>query len=168
LQIKVGKLNSIKTQFPLAFYNLAVCNDRNYTREAENLGEILSGGYVYSTKYDVKMKTDEYCKLMCKRNINDYEKNLFGWVIEREYNVDFYLDSLPAGLNYTYKNGVQSDRVIYDHGIPIGEHFGNNKFIVYNHYTFLIFVNNDIKSENKFSIVEFNIIPWRYNRLLIY
>jgi transmembrane 9 superfamily member 2/4 len=140
-----------------------VCNERNFTRYAENLGEILSGGYIYSTKYDIKMKSDEYCKLLCKRTYkNDYEKTLFGWVTEREYTAEFYLDSLPAGLNYTYKNGVQSDRVIYDHGIPIGEYFGNeNNFIIYNHYTFLIFVNQDTKDNNSYSIVEFNIIPWR-------
>jgi len=109
------------------------------------------------------MKKDEYCKLLCKRTFkNEYERNLFGWVIEREYTSTFYLDSLPSGLNYTYKNGVPSDRVIYDHGIPIGEYYGiDGNYVVYNHYTFLIFVNKDEKNEKPYSIVEFNIIPWR-------
>lgn len=110
------------------------------------------------------MKKDEYCKLLCKRSFqNDSEMNLFGWIIERDYTAGFFLDSLPAGLNYTYKSGVPSDRVIYDHGIPIGEHYtSDNNYIIYNHYTFLVFVNKDPKSEKPFSIVEFNIIPWRY------
>ncbi len=83
-------------------------------------------------------------------------------MIEREYTSSWYLDSLPAGLNYTYKNGHPSDRVIHDNGIPLGENTGlEEKFPIYNHFTFQIFVNVDKKSKNSYSIVEFNMIPWR-------
>ena len=159
----MGKINSIKTQFPFSFYDLPVCHQNDHTQSAENLGEILTGDYTFSTHYEVLMFQDEYCKVLCTRNItNEYEENIFTWMITREYTSSWYLDNLPAGLNYTYKNGIASDRVIHDHGIPIGESLGvETKYSIYNHLTFEIFVNKDAKSDKPYSIVEFNIIPWR-------
>jgi hypothetical protein len=115
------------------------------------------------------MKKDEYCKVLCKRKIeSNYEEKIYEWMIEREYTSSWFLDSLPAGLNYTYKNGIHSDRVLHDFGIPIGEQFGiDTQAYIYNHLTFEIFVNNDSKSTNPFTIVEFNIIPWRYYLLIL-
>ena len=109
------------------------------------------------------MYKDDYCKVLCRRKIeNDYEENIFDWMIEREYTSFWYLDSLPAGLNYTYKNGIHSDRVIHDFGIPIGETVGIGiKPHIYNHLTFQIFINYDKKAKKPYSIVEFNVIPWR-------
>ncbi len=111
------------------------------------------------------MMKDEYCKVLCNRKIETaYEENIYKWMIEREYTSNWYLDSLPAGLNYTYKSGNPSDRVIHDNGIPLGENTGLiEKFPIYNHYTFQIFVNFDKKANlnTTYSIVEFNIIPWR-------
>jgi hypothetical protein len=109
------------------------------------------------------MLKDEYCKVYCSKKVyTAYEENVFSWMIQREYMYSWYLDNLPAGLNYTYKNGISSSSVIHDHGIPIGENIAEeNKFSVYNHFTFEIFVNKETQSEFPYSIVEFNIIPWR-------
>jgi hypothetical protein len=115
------------------------------------------------------MKKDEYCKVLCKKKIeSNYEEKIYEWMIEREYTSSWFLDSLPAGLNYTYKNGIHSDRVLHDFGIPVGEQYGiDTKPFIYNHLTFEIFVNSDNKSKKPFSIVEFNIIPWRYCQLIL-
>ncbi len=109
------------------------------------------------------MAKDEYCKTLCIRKImTDYEENIFQWMIEREYTSSWYLDSLPAGLNYTYKSGSASDRVIHDFGVPIGESQGfDTKPTIFNHFTFQIFINVNPSTEKPYSIVEFNIIPWR-------
>jgi transmembrane 9 superfamily protein 2/4 len=159
----VGRLNSIKTLFPFGYYSIPVCHQNNFTRAAENLGEILSGDYSYSTHYEAFMGKDEYCKILCSRKIESlYEENIFTWMIEREYTSTWYLDTLTAGLNYTYKSGNPSDRVIHDFGIPLGENQGfDMKPSIFNHFTFQIFINIDPKLEKPYSIVEFNIIPWR-------
>jgi transmembrane 9 superfamily protein 2/4 len=158
-------VNSVKTQFPFSYYYLPVCGQNSYSTEAENLGEILTGDYTYSTQYEIKMKNNEFCKLLCVRKINtEYEENLFSWLIERDYVSHWFLDNLPAGLNYTYRSGTHSDRVIYDHGIPIGINHGiDSQNIIYNHFTFIIFVNADRKSQKPYSIVEFTMIPWSIN-----
>lgn len=159
-------MNSIQTQFPFGYYYLPVCFQKNHTRQAENLGEILTGDYTYSTHYEAFMGKDEYCKTLCTRKIkNAFEENIFQWMIERNYTTSWYLDSLPAGLNYTYINqGVFSERVIHDAGIPIGEiRVQDSKPIIYNHLTFQIFVNKNQKADNPYTIVEFNIIPWSLN-----
>ncbi len=109
------------------------------------------------------MGVDEYCKVLCTQQIKTlYQENIFKWMMEREYVSNWYLDSLPAGLNYTYKSGSPSDRVIHDAGIPLGEEIGlDYTYSIYNHFTLQIFVNNDTKQIKPYSIVEFNIIPWR-------
>lgn len=140
-----------------------MCFQNNPIKAAENLGEILTGDYSFSTHYEISMMKSEFCKVLCRRKIvNEYEEKIFNWMIEREYTSSWYLDSLPAGLNYTYKNGIHSDRVLHDFGIPIGEQYGlDTKVFIYNHLTFEIFVNHDKKANKPYSIVEFNIIPWR-------
>eukprot|EP01043_Picozoa_sp_COSAG02_P070656 COSAG02_NODE_12603_length_1520_cov_2.269529_3_plen_50_part_00 len=39
---------------------------------AENLGEILRGDRIESSLYELQMKHDEYCKVLC--NAQDYTK----------------------------------------------------------------------------------------------
>ena len=67
---------------------------------------------------------------------------------------------MPAGRNLTMY-GEKSEIVLHESGIPIGYHHPqDNTNLIYNHYTFNIYVNKDEK-KNTYSIVEFSIVPFR-------
>jgi transmembrane 9 superfamily protein 2/4 len=83
------------------------------------------------------------------------EVSLFKWMIDRDYRINFYLDKLPAGLNFTITHDVH-----YYSGIPIGYKEynidGTFTYILYNHYTFNVHVN---RNNNKYTVVGFHILP---------
>lgn len=165
MNIKVGKLDSIRTQFPFSYFYLPVCKKGNTTsQESQSLGEILTGEVTFITDYEANLFKNEYCKVLCKKKFNDYDMDIVKWMIEHEYVSNWFLDDLPAGRNLTMY-GETTDSVMHDSGIPIGSKQivnGEEKFKIYNHLTFNVFVNKDENSKRN-SIVEFSIVPFRYN-----
>ncbi len=53
VDVKVNKLDSVKTQLPYDYYSLPVCRPAVIEEASENLGEILSGDRIESSSYDV-------------------------------------------------------------------------------------------------------------------
>ncbi len=163
--IKVGKLESIRTQFPFSYFYLPVCRKNisdSINQESQSLGEVLTGESTFISDYDANFLENEYCKVLCKRKLNEFDMDIFKWMVEQEYTSNWFLDDLPAGRNLTM-HGEIIDSVMHDSGIPVGsKHFSNAEetLKIYNHFTFNIFYNKDDKS-NKKSIVEFSIVPFR-------
>jgi hypothetical protein len=173
-------LKSERTLFPFEYHLLPVCGntDVKETYHSE-LGEILTGDKVYSTQYDTVLNTSgTFCNMLCKKTINEYDYNLYKWIIIQEYTSYWYADALPAGLNMAYFKGDvnQLYQVNHEKGIPVGEILkkngefdvdqdGNFKIKIYNHLTFIISLHksHSIKiKEDMYSVVDFSIIPYRY------
>ncbi len=53
VEIKVNKLDSVKTQLPYDYYSLAFCHPEKIEWAAENLGEVLSGDDIENSAYEV-------------------------------------------------------------------------------------------------------------------
>lgn len=157
----------MKTQFPFSYYYLPVCGQEKY-KDAEvrhELGEILTGDIEYSTLYEPMMMNNIFCQVACEKPIHKFEDTVLKWMIDQEYTSSWYADGLPAGLNQTYKNVALSHSVIHENGIPIGEKLGvQSTMKVFNHFTFNIYVHkhkSHTKGKEEYSVVEFNIVPYR-------
>jgi transmembrane 9 superfamily protein 2/4 len=152
-------MNSIETQIPFSYYYLNISMPKNMTLEDEGLSEIFTGDYMYFTNYQIKVNNDQYCKYHDTKNFTNYDTYLFKWMIDRDYRISFYLDKLPAGFKLSIDHDVH-----YYSGIPIGtkryENDNTFKYILYNHYTFYVYVN---RANNRFSIVAFYIQPLSIN-----
>lgn len=54
IDIKVNKLDSVKTQLPYDYYSLPFCQPLEIEEASENLGEVLSGDRIETSKYEVR------------------------------------------------------------------------------------------------------------------
>ena len=54
VDIKVNKVDSVKTQLPYDYYSLPFCQPKEVSEVAENLGEVLSGDMIQNSPYEVK------------------------------------------------------------------------------------------------------------------
>jgi hypothetical protein len=158
---------SEKTLFPFSYYNIPVCGNDNVKEVFHELGEILTGHSIYETIYSPDI-SNSFCQIACKRKIDNFQVELMKWIIEQEYTIKWYADGLPAALDLTFTDEPNTDNIIHEGGIPVGEKIlddGVWRFKIYNHYTFKIFVNHNTKNskqnEDSYSVVEFNIVPWR-------
>ncbi len=120
---QVNKLDSVKTQLPYRYYDLPFCAPAKEAliEDTENLGEILSGDVIETSKFEVRrvaaaapagrgaltgvaragvqllMKVDETCKFVCEpQNYEDAKLADFADKIEDEYRVNMIVDNLPA------------------------------------------------------------------------
>jgi transmembrane 9 superfamily protein 2/4 len=153
-------MNSIETQIPFSYYYLNISYPDKLEKEDEGLSELFTGDYNYKTNYQVHVNQDEYCKYLDTKIFTQYDTYLFRWMIDRDYRINFNLDKLPAGYNFT-----QHFDVHYYSGIPIGfkRQMANEtvwSYVLYNHYTFTVHVN---KNNGKYSIVEFYALPLSIN-----
>ena len=55
VEIKVHKLSSPKTQLPYDYYSLPFCKPDEISRQAENLGEVMSGAIIQNSPYELYM-----------------------------------------------------------------------------------------------------------------
>lgn len=88
------------------------------------------------------------------KNFTETDINVFNWLIERKYFINFYLDSLPAG--YKINNQLEKRSTItYNRGIPIG-YIKQGVTYLYNHYNMYVDLN---EKNGKFQVVGFSIEP---------
>ena len=66
IEVKAIKLTSTHTQLPYDYYSLPFCRPKDKLEfKSENLGEILRGDVIVSTPYEVNMRKDVQCRLLC-------------------------------------------------------------------------------------------------------
>lgn len=100
LNIKVVKLDSVKTALPYEYYSLPFCQPDTILHLHENIGEILSGDVIENTLYDVSMKESIYCKVICKKLYNKQQLQQFTDMIDNEYRVNLLLDNIPVATKF--------------------------------------------------------------------
>ena len=107
INVKVIKLDSVKTQLPYDYYSLPFCRPDKIVEIDENLGEVLSGDQIENSPYWVHMKVVETCKVLCVMEYSDDELARFADKIEDEYRVNWLLDNIPAATKYYTVNVAQ-------------------------------------------------------------
>lgn len=64
-------MTSTQTQIPYDYYSFPFCHPPNGVHHyGENLGEFLTGDRIENSPYEVQMKVDQSCTVLCARAIN--------------------------------------------------------------------------------------------------
>eukprot|EP01051_Picozoa_sp_SAG22_P000276 SAG22_NODE_6_length_41368_cov_49.702222_19_plen_274_part_00 len=116
ITLKNNKLSSTKTALPYEYYQLPFCKPDTVKTYAENLGEVLRGDRIESSKYELSMKHDEYCKFLCGPKYTQDEIKEFSEKIMEEYRVNMIVDNLPAATKFL----DQDQNTVYSLGFPLG------------------------------------------------
>ena len=147
-------LSSIKTQIPFSYNYLDLCVDDNIYHPNETFTELLTGTRAQYSNYIFEMNYNVTCLPACYKELTEDDIETYKWLIDRNYYINFYLDSLRAGRSKTHSN-LKKTYTSYMSGIPIGFLF-NETYYIYNHYNIYVEVN---KKDEKFQIVGFSIEP---------
>ena len=173
VNIKVNKLSSVRTQLPYEYYHLPFCKPDKIVNSAENLGEVLRGDRIENSLYQLEMRMDEQCKVLCSLDISDKRMyQYFSYFIEQEYRVNMILDNLPVGM---VRMRQDNDHYVktYERGYPIGfvakmiedgdkitfTQNGKKGFFIYNHLRFTILYHRDVDTDLS-RIVGFEVEPF--------
>lgn len=105
VDLKVNKLTSVKTQLPYRYYTLPYCQPDVIQESVENLGEILEGDLIENSPYEIHMRVNETCKVLCRRKLTADDRAKFRSLIGDEYLVNWFVDNLPAATRYV-RRGV--------------------------------------------------------------
>ena len=147
-------LSSTTTQIPFSYKYLNICREKIPLSPNETFTELLSGTRAEYTSFILEMNFNDSCKIFCEKEFKKNDINVFKWLIDRDYFINFYLDSLPS--SYTSIDVYTNETYVnYFEGIPIGFE-DNDKYFIYNHYNVYIDIN---KKDDKFQIVGFSIEP---------
>ena len=155
MSVTVTDLNSIRIQIPYSFNFLNLCTPSTPITQTKTLSDIILGTEYTLTPYTININQDEKCKFICQKDFNYLDVDKFQWLIERNYFINFALDHLSAGMNYTIPTRNHSS-VTYRIGIPLGHSRKNETTFIYNHYNMYIDLN---EKDGKYQIVGFNIQP---------
>eukprot|EP01035_Chromulina_nebulosa_P020450 gene20450-26535_t len=158
--LKANKVISNKTPLQYDYYDLPFCKRRRVRSRAENLGERISGDSTTTSPYELRMKKDVACMVLCRKIYRKTEINFFKEVIDNDYRVHWFLDNLPVA--------VRNDEQQYvSRGFPIGFKStlpSNNKVqhFLFNHVRILVKYNDDDSTEADpgTRIVGFEVVPF--------
>ena len=73
---------------------------------AENLGELLSGDSIESSPYELYMKKDEFCKVLCEVNLDKKDVEHFKNMVKEDYHHNWIIDNLPAATRYVRRGAT--------------------------------------------------------------
>jgi len=157
VELKVNTLTSIKTQLPFGYYTLPFCKPAAVKERVENLGEILGGDVIENSPYELKMKINETCKVLCKKRLGKMAKNLLRRRIDRDYSVNWIVDNLPASTKYVHQEGDRTE-FVYMNGFPVGIQ-QNGKYYIHNHVRITLNYHENPSSYVGYRIVGFEVEP---------
>ena len=96
--LKANKVTSTKTPLQYDYYDLPFCKGKRSVSRADNIGERLSGDSVTASPYELRMKQDEACVVLCRKKHKRSDITMFKSMIDQEYRVHWLLDNLPVAV----------------------------------------------------------------------
>lgn len=162
-RITVGKMISTHTQIPKNYYDMEVCKPKNDSGDIDlnphrdTIGELFTGDTYYDTPFVISsMINNSYCTEICSKNLSINAIHQMQNFIDKEYNINFFVDKLPLGLE------SENGKVTYKLGIPLGfrepkskkinseigldEHISienEYEYFIYNHYRIKLLYTKD-------------------------
>jgi len=155
VSVKVNKLTSAKTQIPYRFYTLPFCKPDKVEKKIENLGELLTGDAIENSAYDVKMRINRTCQVLCRKPLPHTDKEQYRRMIDKQYLNNWVIDNLPSGTRYI----TDTNREILYNGFPIGDRDVGGKYFLYNHVTFKLKYHSRPDAYEGYRIVGFEVYP---------
>lgn len=175
VELKVNKLDSIRTQLPYDYYSLPFCRPKDVEEAAENLGEILAGDIIENSPFELYMKKDETCKLLCKKTYSDEDLTHFATKVGEEYTVNWIVDNMPAATTFVLttendKAETKETELIYQKGFSLGfvgaegeEATKVGVKYINNHIKLILSYHEDPKAFKGARIVAFQVEAYSHN-----
>ena len=161
----MNSLTSDKTALSFEYYSLPFCQPPVIVSSAENLGEVLRGDRIFNSLYQIQMRLDERCKVVCRvAGLTAEQTKAFHDAVADEYRVNMILDNLPAAVRSSRVDASTGEtRTHYERGFPVGfvatdDASGAKKTYVHNHAGFKILFHRDDDTDLA-RIVGFEVIP---------
>eukprot|EP01083_Nonionella_stella_P098957 278344_1 len=158
VKIKVNKLDSVLTQLP---YDCSP--DTGVKRDAENLGEILTGDSIVNSPYRVEMLLPTECVALCKKTYTKQELHEFALKIDEKYRVNLIADNLPVVETIISDGDGEEvkDLPLYEKGYPLGHVASSNgqKLVMLNNHIDLVILYHDNPRYEGMRIVGFEVQP---------
>ncbi|MCJ1426879.1 hypothetical protein MMC29_004782 [Sticta canariensis] len=112
------------------------CKPKDEPRHvSESLGSILFGDRIMTSSFELKMKKNETCKVLCESNV--FAKPHVQFVntrIRQNYKINWLIDGLPAGQRF---EDVSTNAEILFRGFPLGS-VTDGKSYLNNHYDIIV------------------------------
>ena len=172
VKLKVNKMTSQKTLYPVDYYKLPFCKPRDGPKlESENLGEFLSGDRIESSPYVLLMKKDMYCEQVCISNLGraqipgskekKKDPNRVVGAIRRGYHNNWIVDNLPAASVKEDDNYVRTQ---FYQGFPVGYIDKTSGLAMINNHVNIMVHYHPVESDaTKSRIVQFLVEPFSIN-----
>jgi len=162
VNLKVNRIDSIKTQLPFDYYSLPFCQPDEITPFAENLGEALRGESIENSLYELNMLMPVTCQTLCSKKYTAKELKQFEERVLDEYRVHWMVDNLPAATRVKASQEMEEE-YSYQRGYPLG-YVENGKAYVHNHVRILMKYRQSIDNTYEGSrIVGFEVEPYSIN-----
>jgi hypothetical protein len=84
---------------------------------AENLGEFLSGDRIDNSPYELFMRDDTTCNILCQQHYGKRDVEAFKTAIDEGYHHNWIIDNLPAAAIVAEDGYVETS---YSKGFPVG------------------------------------------------
>jgi|Transcript_1809 transmembrane 9 superfamily protein 2/4 len=166
VDLKVNAMTSVKTQLPYGYYSMNVfCEPKLIKQRVENLGEILGGDVIKNSPYELLMKTNETCKVLCKRKLTKVRRNILRRRIDRDYWVNWIVDNLPAQTKYIRTEADGRQEVVFMNGFPVGA-LDKGKYFLHNHVRITLLYHSNAADYVGYRIVGFEVEPRSMNPLV--
>lgn len=181
LEVKLNKLDSVKTQLSYSYYSLPFPRPSRVESSLDGLGEVLSGELMENSLYKLVVHETQSCRLIETRHYDQEELERFIKRIEQDYRVNMILDNLPVVTKYLTEAGAEvesrgetvGDRVQaedgtilahYEKGFPLG-FIGHSQipnteigtFYINNHLRFRVAYHEDAANYAGVRIVGFEV-----------
>jgi transmembrane 9 superfamily protein 2/4 len=131
VDLKVARIDSVKTQMPFPYYALPFCQPEERVHSAQQLGASLRGDRIEMSPYKLSFEQDEACKILCKKSYTEAEIGQFKEKVLEGYRAYWLVDNLPVatkipmeaqdedvdleGDSYAYERGYEIGQVVHDH-----------------------------------------------------
>ncbi|PXF44383.1 Transmembrane 9 superfamily member 7 [Gracilariopsis chorda] len=134
MSILANKLVSTQNVVPYDFYSLPFCAPKDPTKSSHlSVGQVLMGERAERTTYDISMRLDESCKILCTKDYDAKDIKLITSRVTDDYNARLNLDNLPVIVRGT--NELNED--VFELGYPVGRMDGKVACL-FNHLKFTV------------------------------
>lgn len=123
---------------------------------SESLGSILFGDRIMTSPFDLRMKTDEKCKVMCRTSYTDENFSFLKSKVEAMYSLNWLIDGLPAGQEALDEmDGTK----FYSPGFLLGSYNGKAEPVFHNHYEILVDYHEVSGNKDNLRVVGATVLP---------
>lgn len=134
-----GEDSQLRSVFSYDYYheafNFCKPKDGPPKHVSESLGSILFGDRIMTSSFELKMKKNESCKVLCEeQTFAKPHAQFVNTRIKQNYKINWLIDGLPAGQPYT---DLTTHTDFTFRGFPLGR-VDNGKPYLHNHYDIVV------------------------------